>query len=553
MKILIIGGVAAGATAGTNIRKKDKDAEIILLEKGRDTSFKNCEIPYYLSYMVEESKDLIARNPQAFKEKNNIDARNYNEAISINRDEKYVVVKDHKNDKEYKESYDKLIIATGASPFIPPSIKGLEKERENVFKVENVVDVENIRAYIEKTGAKKIFVNGAGFIGLEALENLARLDGVDLSLVVRSRVLSANIDDELAGFVEDEIAKNVNLIKSDEIVEVSDNTLTFKSGEKSSYDVLINAIGVRPNSKIAKDSGLKLTESGAIDTDRSFLTSDKNIYAIGDVIEVYNPISRKKQKLNLAWPAHRQAKFVADHIVGNSRKTPSFIGSFALRSFDMNIGSTGLTRKALEDNNIPYKETMIRHVDSVNILPYSKPMNMKIAFDPFTGKIYGFQAVGEGDVVKRVDIVASLIGMGADIYDLYDSEISYQPIFSTPEDALNTLASQAIDVFEGDLKTIMPHELKERKDEFVIVDIRDRKDFEKSHIKSAINIEMKDFPKKADEFKDKKVLLYCNSSNRSKSLIKSMQNEGYDNLYMLEGSMVFMEKYQDVLELDILE
>lgn len=155
MKILIIGGVAAGATAGTNIRKKDKDAEIILLEKGRDTSFKNCEIPYYLSYMVEESKDLIARNPQAFKEKNNIDARNYNEAISINRDEKYVVVKDHKNDKEYKESYDKLIIATGASPFIPPSIKGLEKERENVFKVENVVDVENIRAYIEKTGAKK--------------------------------------------------------------------------------------------------------------------------------------------------------------------------------------------------------------------------------------------------------------------------------------------------------------------------------------------------------------------------------------------------------------
>lgn len=553
MKILIIGGVAAGATAATNIRRKDKDAEIILLEKGRDTSFKNCEIPYYLSYMVEKSSDLIARNPKAFKEKNNIDARNYNEALSINRDAKYVLVKDYNNDKEYKESYDKLIIATGASPFIPKSIKGLSKNRENVFKVENVVDVENIRTYIEKTKAKKIFVNGAGFIGLEVLENLAKLDKIDLSIIVRSRVLSSNIDDELAGFVENDIGKNVNLIKSDEIIKVSDHTLIFKSGRKEDYDVLINAIGVRPNSKIAKDCGLKLTESGAIDTDRNFKTNDKNIYAIGDVIEVYNPISRKKQKLNLAWPAHRQAKFVADHIVGNKRKTPSFIGSFALRSFDMNIGSTGLTRKALEDNKIPYKETMIRHVDSVNILPYSKAMNMKISFDPFTGKIYGFQAVGEGDVVKRVDIVASLMGMGADIYDLYNSEISYQPIFSTPEDALNTLASQAIDVFEGNLKTIMPHKFKEREDEFVIVDIRDRKDFEKSHIKSAINIEMKDFKEKVEELKDKKVLIYCNSSNRSKSLIKSMQNEGYDNLYMLEGSMIFMEKYQDVLGLDILE
>lgn len=554
MKIVIIGGVAAGATAATNIRKISKDSQIILLEKGRDTSFKNCEIPYYLSEMVKDSDDLIARSPEAFKKKNNIDARNFNEAISIDRDKREVLVKDIKNDKTYTETYDKLIIATGASPFIPDSIKGLEKKRENVFKVENVVDVENIRYYIKKTNAQKIIVNGAGFIGIETAENLNELDGVDISFIVRSRVLEANLDEELAGFVEDNIRKHINMIKDDEIINVEDDELILKSGKKLDYDVLVNAIGIRPNSKIAKDSGLKLTDSGAIYTDRNFLTTDPDIYAIGDVIEVYNPLTRKIGKLNLAWPAHREAKFVAKHIFDMAGKSPSFIGSFSLRSFDMNIASTGLSRKVLESENIPFESTLIRHNDSVNILPYSKPMNMKILFDSHTGKIYGIQAVGEGDVVKRIDIVAGLIGMGADIYDLYDTEISYQPIFSTPEDALNTLASQAIDIFEGDIKHVNLYDLKDRLDEFRIIDIRSKEAFEKTHIKGAENIENEKIRENTNLIKkDEKTLLYCNSSNTAKSLAKFLQNEGFDNIYILEGSMVFLEKYVDVLGLDLLE
>ncbi|NVF11193.1 FAD-dependent oxidoreductase [Anaerococcus sp. AGMB00486] len=554
MKIVIIGAVAAGATAATNIRKISKDSEIILLEKGRDTSFKNCEIPYYLSEMVKDSKDLIARNPEAFKKKNDIDARNFNEAISIDRDKKEVLVKDIKNDKTYTESYDKLIISTGASPFIPDSIKGLDKDRENVFKVENVVDVENIRAYIKEKNAKKIIVNGAGFIGIEAAENLNELDGVDIYLIVRSRVLEANIDEELAGFVEENIRKHINMIKNDEIIKVEDDELLLKSGKKLDYDVLINAIGIKPNSEIAKKAGLKLTESGAIDTDRNFLTNDPDIYAIGDVIEVYNPLTRKNSKLNLAWPAHREAKFVAKHIFNMAGKSPSFIGSFSLRSFDMNIASTGLSRKVLESENIAFESTLIRHNDSVDILPYSKPMNMKILFDSHTGLIYGIQAVGEGDVVKRVDIVAGLVGMGADIYDLYDTELSYQPIFSTPEDALNTLASQAIDIFEGDLKHVNLYELKDKINDFRIIDIRSKEAFDKSHIRGAENIESSKIKENLDLInKDEKTLLYCNSSNIAKSLTKFLISQGFNKVYMLEGSMVFLEKYVDVLGLDLLE
>lgn len=550
MKILIIGGVAAGATCATNLRKLSDENEIILIEKGRDTSFKNCEIPYYLSYMVEDKEDLIARKPEEFKKKNNIDARNFTEALAINRHEKYVEIKDLKTGETYKETYDKLIIATGASPFVPDSIKGLQKERKNVFKVENVVDVENIRKYIKENKAKKVIVNGAGFIGIESAENLNELN-LDVSLVVRSRVLG-NIDEEIAGFVEENISDHINLIKNDEIVEVKDKTLILKSGKEISYDVLINAIGVKPNSKIAEDAGLKLTKSGAIETDRNLLTNDPDIYAIGDVIEVYNPLTKTKAKLNLAWPAHRQAKFVAKHIMGKAKKSPSFIGSFALRSFDMNVASTGLSKKQLDAAKIPYKSTLITHNDSVNILPYSKPMNMKISFDPYTGQIYGFQAVGEGDVVKRVDIVAGLIGMGADIYDLYDTEISYQPIYSTPEDALNTLASQAIDIFEGKIKNIEIPELQKRKDEFIIVDVREKEEFEKSHIKNAINIPVGKI--NPEDFKNKnKYLIYCRSGNRAKSVVKNLQKQGLENIYYMEGSMNYLEKYQKTMGIEILE
>ncbi|MDU6791949.1 MAG: FAD-dependent oxidoreductase, partial [Anaerococcus sp.] len=424
------------------------------------------------------------------------------------------------------------------------------EERKNVFKVENVVDVENIRKYIKEHEAKKVIVNGAGFIGIESAENLNELD-LDVSLVVRSRVLG-NIDDELAGFVEENISDHINLIKNDEIVEVKDESLILKSGKEISYDLLINAIGVKPNSKIAEDAGLKITKSGAIETDRNLLTNDPDIYAIGDVIEVYNPLTKTKGKLNLAWPAHRQAKFVANHIMGKAKKSPTFIGSFALRSFDMNVASTGLSKKQLDSAKIPYKSTLITHNDSVNILPYSKPMNMKISFDPYTGQIYGFQAVGEGDVVKRVDIVAGLIGMGADIYDLYDTEISYQPIYSTPEDALNTLASQAIDVFEGKIKNIEIPELQKRKDEFIIVDVREKEEFEKSHIKNAINIPVGKI--NPEDFKNKnKYLIYCRSGNRAKSVVKNLQKQSLDNIYYLEGSMNYLEKYQKTMGVDILE
>lgn len=552
MKVVIVGAVAGGATCGAALRRLDENIEIVMFEKDRDMSFGNCELPYYLSYEIKDSSLLVHRNSDIFKKNYNIDAYNYHEVIDINRKEKYVKVLDKRCGKEFNESYDYLVLAPGASPNLPESIKGTNKS--HVFSIKNVVDVENIRAYCEKNHPKEIFVAGGGFIAIEAAHALNKLSNTHVTMFIRGKILGV-VDDELKAFIEENIIdNNVDIVHEKELIEINDKEVIFASGKKVPADLVILALGMNANNKLAKDANLSITDKGSIVTNDFYQTDDPNIYAIGDAIDITNFITGEKQNLKLAWPAHRQAKFVAKHILGLDGKALKYIGTFSIKSFDLNISVTGLGENILKKENYVYDTTLISHSDIVSIMPDSKMIYMKLLFDKETGKIYGAQALGKGIVDKRIDVIATLIKMGGTIYDLYDLELGYQPYYSTTEDANNVIASQAINIKENRLKHIRLSELKDIKGEYDIYDIRNEVYFNKCHIKGAKLLDSKNLKEKVSQLpKDRKILFYDETGTQVSKLIKMMDNLGFDNIYMLDGGMLFLRKYNDYLKLDLLE
>lgn len=552
MKVVIVGAVAAGATFATNLRRLDESAQIVMFDKGRDMAFGNCEIPYYLSYDIKNSKSLIFRDENSFKSGSNINAKALHEVIGIDRENKSVRVRNIKENKEFDESYDYLVLAPGTIENVPSSIKGTDKD--NVFFVKDVRDVENIRKYITENEVKDIFVAGAGFVAIEAAENLNSL-GKNVSILIRKPTsLLKQVDDEIKAFIMANLKDHINVISDKNLVEIGDKEVIFDDGSRIRSDLNILALGSRPNNILAKLSKLELTANDSIKVDDNFRTSDENIFAIGDVIEVENFITGKKEKLNLAWPAHRQAKFLANYLVGKKNKTPKFIGSFALRSFDLNVAATGLSEKMCIDLGLDYESTLISSTDRVGIMPDAKKICIKQIFDKNTGKILGAFGVGPGVVDKRIDVIGAMIKMKADIYDLYDLELIYQPLYSKVEDPINTLAKQAIEVKEGKVKFVRLKDLSNTVDDYDIYDLRDKQIYDKSHLHSAKLLPFSDLRKSISQIsKDKKVLLYDSNGSKAKKAMKLLKNLGYENIHILEGSFEFLKVYNDLFDLSLLE
>ena len=551
MKVVIVGAVAAGATFAASLRRLDENVEIVMFEKDRDMSFGNCELPYYLSYEIKDSTLLVHRDSEKFKKGYNIDAYNYHEVISINREEKYVTVLDKRSDKEFNETYDYLVLAPGAHPNVPRSIKGTDKD--HVFTIRNVMDVENIRAYYEDHDAKNILVAGGGFIALEAAHALNELEDTNVSMFVRSKVLGM-IDDELAPFIEENIKENdVNIIHEKELVEIRDDEVVFASGKKVKADMVILALGMAANNKLAVDAGLEITDKGSIVTDENYQTTDPNIYAIGDAIDITNFITNEKQNLKLAWPAHRQAKFLAKHLLGKDAEPLKYIGTFLIKSFDLNIGMTGLNEKSLQKLGYNYDVTLISHSDKVGIMPSSEMVYMKLLFEKETGKIYGAQALGKGVVDKRIDVIGTLIKMGGTISDLYNLELGYQPYYSTTEDINNVIASQAINICSGRLPHVKFSDFCATKNEYEIIDIRNEAAFKECHIKGARLFEGKKLRDEHEKLpRDKKVLFYDETGVLSSNMIKMLRNLGFNNIYMLDGGLLYFRKYDEYFKLGML-
>ncbi len=440
-RILIVGGVAGGATIATRIRRLDPHAEIIMYDKGLNVSFANCSLPYYLSGTVKESDSLLVVRPEIFKKKYNINALVRHEVIKINPEEKIIEVLNLDNNENSTESYDILVLSPGASP-IMPNIPGIDKP--NVFKVQNVADVVCIKNYIEDYGAKHIAVVGGGLTGVEVAENL-RLAGYDISLVEATKQILRNFDYDLVQVLHKEIIdKGVNLVLEDGTAKVHNNSIELSSGRTLTADAVIMAIGTSPEIGLAREAGLEIGETGGIKVNANYQTSDPSIYAIGDAIEVSNKITNKPTRLAMAFPAHVQARAAANHIYGHTDSNKGFIGSMCIKVFDVNAAATGLNEAEAKAAGIPYDFSLITAPDIDPLLPNSNPIHLKLLFQKPTGHIIGAQAVGKGDVTKRIDVIATAITLNGTLEDLKDLELCYSPPFSTTKDAVNIAATNGL-------------------------------------------------------------------------------------------------------------
>ena len=537
-RILIVGGVAGGASVAARVRRIDGDAEVIMFDKGPHVSFSNCALPYHLSGVVENSQDLVLMSPEKFKKQYNIEARVNSEVVRIDRDSKKITVRDLTNGEDYGEAYDKLVLSPGASPILPRSIEGIDSQ--HVFTVRNVVDIERISKYIQEQDVQDVAVVGGGFIGVEVAENL-RLAGRNVSLIEAQDQIMMPFDYDMAQILHKELMdRGINLILSDGVLKIEEEAIELLSGRKIAAKAVIMSIGVFPETGLAREAGLEIGVTGGIKVDHNYLTNDKDIYAVGDAIEVFSQMTHKPTRLAMAGPAQRQARAAADHMYGMPHNNKGVIGSSVVQVFELGAASTGLNEKAAEAAGIPCDFVYIIASDKVGLMPDSNPMHFKLIYEYPTGKILGAQAIGKGNVDKRIDVIATMITMGGTLEDLKELELCYAPSFGTAKDVVNYAALVALNLLYGVFRQVPVTKVRElvEKDAYII-DVREKGEFAKGHLVNAVNIPLSELRDRFDEVpKDKPVYLHCRSSQRSYNAVMALQNAGFDNVVNISGSFL---------------
>lgn len=548
-KILIIGGVAGGASAAARLRRHSEEDEIIMFERGPHVSFSNCSLPYHLSGVVQDAEDLVLMNPELFLKQYNIDARVNSEVISIDRLNKTVRIKKTDKEEEYIETYDKLILSPGASPIVP-KLEGIDQV--NLYTVRNVVDINRLKQFVMQMTSKEITVIGGGFIGVEVAENLSEA-GYKVTLIeAQNQILKPFDYDMVQIFHKVFMDHQVDLILGDKVEKFEKNKVILASGKAVDAGVVVMAIGVTPETYLAKEAGLKIGETGAIAVNKNYQTSDPDIYAVGDAIEVYHALTHTMTKISLAGPALKQARSVADHINGKPTLNRGYIGSSAIKVFEYNGASTGLNESLIEalNMNINYEIVRIILSDKVGLMPDAAPMHLKLLFEVPTGKILGAQAIGKGDVTKRIDIIATAIKYGGTVEDLKDLELSYAPPFSTAKDIVNYAGYVGSNLLNGDFRQVTVDKVRELVENgSTIIDVRERYEYERGHIKGAVNIPLSELRDRMNEIpRDRPVYLHCRTGQRSYNATLALQNIGFDNIYNITGSFLglsFYEYYND--------
>lgn len=544
-RILIVGGVAGGASVAARARRLDEEAEIIMFEKGPHVSFSNCALPYHLSGEIEDSNKLILMNPAKFDKRYHIEARTNSEVMTINRTKKTITVKNVQTEETYEEGYDYLVLSPGASPIVPP-LKGVDSQ--HVFTVRNVVDIDKLNQFVQQQHIENIAVIGGGFIGLEVAENLAYA-GKNVSLVEAQNQVMAPFDSDMVQILHKElIDKGINLVLNDGITQVEESQIVLASGTKVAADAVVMAIGVRPETNLAKEADLAIGKTGGIKVDHNYRTTDPAIYAVGDAIEVHHKITGAKTRLALAGPAQRQARAAADHIYRIPHRNTGVIGSSGIKIFDLNAASTGINEKQAKAANIDYDFVYIIPTDKVGIMPESNVVHFKLLFEIPTGRILGAQAIGKGNVDKRIDVIATMIMMNGTVEDLKELELVYSPIFGTAKDVVNQAALVALNILNGAIKQVKVSEVRELvESNAFIVDVREKKEYEAGHVKNAKNIPLSEFRERLDEIPtDQPVYVHCRSGQRSYNAVASLGNAGYEHVYNISGSFLGISLFEYV-------
>lgn len=523
MRTVIIGGGACGASTAARIRRLDESAEIIVLEKTGEISIANCGLPYYTSGVINDREKMLVSSPEKFREWFNINVKLNTEVININPDEKFVETADGE-----KINYNKLVLAQGAKPFVPP-IDGIPEEK--VFTVRTLFDADNIKSYIKEKGVRKAIVIGGGFIGVEMAENLNEM-GLETTLIEQQNQILAPVDYEIAAFLHNEMRdRGVELVLSDGVKKFNDNKVILNSSREIEFDIIIMAIGVRPEITLAKNAGLE-TARGII-VNENLQTSNPDIYAGGDGVEIKDFVTGENTLIPLAGPANRQGRIIADNICGIESAYKNSQGTSVLKVFDLTAASVGNNEKQLKSKNIPYWKTFVFSKDHAGYYPGAVEVLYKLLFSP-DGKILGAQGVGLDGVEKRIDVISSIMRNGGKIQELLDSELCYAPPYSSAKDAVNILGMNADNILRGLLKPAYFEDLENS----YLIDVRQREIFEISTIEGAVNIPIAQLRNRINEVpRDKKVILFCNTGYTSYNASRILIQNGFNNVYSLCGGI----------------
>ncbi|MBY8084378.1 FAD-dependent oxidoreductase [Vibrio fluvialis] len=556
-KILIIGGVAGGASAAARARRLSEDAQIIMFERGPFVSFANCGLPYHIGGDIKERANLLLQTPESFLARFNVDVRVMNEVVRINRADKTITVRNLLDLSEYDESYDFLLLSPGAGPIVPP-IPGLDNPLTHSLR--NIPDMDRILETIQMNQPDHATVIGGGFIGLEMMEAFHQL-GIKTTLIEMADQVMTPVDREMAGFAHAEIrAKGIDLrlgvalqavefkpTTSMPSIDSGENTehqhmsgeldLTLSNGETLTTDILIMAIGVRPETKLASEAGLQIGELGGIYTNEYLQTSDPSIYAVGDAIEEQDFVTGQSTLVPLAGPANRQGRMAADNMLGRSETYQGTQGTAICKIFDLAVASTGKNEKQLKRAGIEYEKVYVHTASHASYYPGAEVVSFKMLFDPTSGKIFGAQAVGKDGIDKRIDVMAVAQRAGMTVEQLQHLELTYAPPYGSAKDVINQAAFVATNIMKGDAKAIHFDEIDSLTDEQVLLDVRNPGELQNvGYLPGAISIPVDQLRQRMNELpKDKEIIIYCQVGLRGNVAYRQLVNNGYKARNLLGG------------------
>ena len=538
MNYLIIGGVAGGATVAARLRRMDEKANIILFERGKYVSYANCGLPYYIGDTINNREKLFVQTAKGFTDRFRIDIRTEQEVTAIRPDKKEVEIKNLSTGETYTETYDKLVLSPGAEP-LRPGIEGIGSKK--IFTLRNVPDTDTIKNYVNTENPKRAIVVGGGFIGLEMAENLHDL-GIQVDVVEMANQVMAPLDFSMAAIVHRQLTdKGVGLHLEDGVSRFEEKdggvTVHLRSGKQIATDMVLLSIGVRPETKLAKDAGLAIGERGGITVNDYMQTSDADIYALGDAVEVRHLVTGQPALIPLAGPANKQGRIVADNIVfGNKEKYPGSIGTSIAKVFDLTVATAGANAKLLQRNNIPYISSYTHGASHAGYYPGAVPLSIKILFAPENGKLLGAQIVGFNGVDKRIEMLAQVIQRGGTVHDLTELEHAYAPPYSSAKDPVNMAGFVAENILNKKSRIIQWRELAELPADTIRIDVRTHDEYKLGTIPGFINIPVDELREHLDELpKEKPIVVTCAVGLRGYLAYRILVQNGFKHVRNLSG------------------